>query len=223
MPKNKDLKRLIRARMEKTGESYTTARSHLLSKDLPLPAEYTKLAGMSDKAVGKASGMDWREWATALDNVDAARMEHREIAKYVNNHFDVSEWWAQMITVAYERFRGLRAVGQRRSGDYEVGKNKTIGVAVRDVWHAFSDADRRELWMPGVDFTVSTATELRSMRAHFADGTKLDVHFTAKGDHKSTVSIQVRKLPDKATADEARALWGERLETLKDLLMDPTP
>lgn len=84
MPKNKDLKRLIRARMEKTGESYTAARSHLLSKDLPLPAEYAELAGMSDKAVVKASGMDWSEWDTALDDVDAARMEHREIAKYVS-------------------------------------------------------------------------------------------------------------------------------------------
>lgn len=32
MPKDKDLKRLIRARMRKTGEPYTTARSQLLKK-----------------------------------------------------------------------------------------------------------------------------------------------------------------------------------------------
>ena len=220
MPKNKDLKRLIRARMEKTGETYTAARSHLLSKDLPLPEDYAKLAGMGDKAVVQASGMDWHAWATALDNVDAARMEHPEIAKYVSTHFDVSDWWAQMITVAYERFRGLREVGQRRGGDYEVNKSTTIGVAVRDVWQALSDADRRQLWMPNAEFSVSTATELKSMRARLADGTRLDVHFTAKGDLKSTVSVQVRKIPDKAAADETRALWGARLEALKDLLMD---
>lgn len=111
----------------------------------------------------------------------------------------------------------------RRGGDYEVGKSKTIGVEVRELWHAFSDAGRRELWMPGAEFTVSTATEPRSMRTHFADGTKLDVRFTAKGDRNGTVSVQVRKLPNKEAADEARALWGERLEALKDLLMDPTP
>ena len=29
MPTDKDFKRLVRARMGKTGESYTTARSHL--------------------------------------------------------------------------------------------------------------------------------------------------------------------------------------------------
>ena len=32
MPRDKDLKRLVRTRMTKTGESYTTARSHVLSK-----------------------------------------------------------------------------------------------------------------------------------------------------------------------------------------------
>jgi len=32
MPTNKDFKRLVRARMRKTGESYTAARAHLLTK-----------------------------------------------------------------------------------------------------------------------------------------------------------------------------------------------
>src|SRR2546422_3956023 len=33
MPTNKDFKRLVRARMQKTGEAYTAARAHLLQKD----------------------------------------------------------------------------------------------------------------------------------------------------------------------------------------------
>ncbi len=67
-------------------------------------------------------------------------------------------------------------------------------MEVKELWHAFSDADRQALRMPGADFTVSTATEPGPMRAHFADGTKFDVHFTAKGDQKSTVSVQIGKL-----------------------------
>jgi hypothetical protein len=46
MPKQKDLKRLARTRMEKTGESYTAARSQLLAKkaraaEAQAPAEPT--------------------------------------------------------------------------------------------------------------------------------------------------------------------------------------
>ena len=41
MPRNKDLKRLVRARMSKTGESYTAARSQILSKSKPKPKALT--------------------------------------------------------------------------------------------------------------------------------------------------------------------------------------
>ena len=44
MPKDKDLKRLIRGRMEKTGESYTAARAQLFDPPTLLPAEDEKLA-----------------------------------------------------------------------------------------------------------------------------------------------------------------------------------
>ncbi|MEJ2340869.1 MAG: hypothetical protein P8Y10_01570 [Gemmatimonadales bacterium] len=219
MPKNKDLKRLIRARMTKTGESYTAARSHLLAKDLPLPDDYEKLAGMSDNAVRRASGKTWQEWAKVLDQADAAQMEHREIADYVHSRFEVSGWWAQMITVAYERFRMLRDVGQRRGGGYGMNKSKTIGVPVADLWDAFHDPDRRARWLPGVELTVRTATKPKSMRMRLEDDTPLNVYFTAKGAQKSSVSLQVLRLPDKETADRARALWHERLESLKEQLL----
>lgn len=60
MPKQKDLKRLIRARASKTGEAYTAARLQLLKKNEPLP-NYAEIAGMSDAAVSKQTGRTWLE------------------------------------------------------------------------------------------------------------------------------------------------------------------
>ena len=54
MTTQKDFKRLVRGRMQKTGESYTAARTQLLKQKpapaavSPRPSEYAKLAGMSD-------------------------------------------------------------------------------------------------------------------------------------------------------------------------------
>ena len=193
----------------KTGESYTTARAHLLSKQLPpLPDDYEKVAGMSDAAVVKASGMTWPEWTRVLDEVGATEMEHRAIAEHVHGNYDVSGWWAQMITVSYERFRGLRDVGQRRGGGYDVNKSKTIGVPVRRLYVAFDDPAQRAQWLPKVELQIRTATKDKSMRCLMADDSPVDVYFASKGDAKSTVSIQHRKLPDKETADETRAFGG---------------
>src|SRR5262245_46108864 len=132
MPTQKDFKRVVRARMKKTGESYTAARAQLLHEkkakpaDVPVPtpvaasrpkpAEYAKIAGMSDGAVKKATGCTWERWVNALDYAKADRLEHAEIAKYVKKHFKTPDWWTQMVVVGYERIRGLRAHGQRRDG-----------------------------------------------------------------------------------------------------------
>ena len=70
MTTDKDLKRLVRARMKKTGEAYTAARAQVLRKSAkptkPAP-EYAKLAGMADDVVKEKTGRTWTEWVRALD------------------------------------------------------------------------------------------------------------------------------------------------------------
>src|SRR6266571_818145 len=114
MPKQKDLKRIVRTRMQKTGESYTVARLHIVkNKEI----DYAKVAGMSDAAVQKATGRSWRAWVKLLDEAGATSKPHRDIVHSVSS-LGVADWWSQMVTVGYERVRGLRERGQRRGGLY---------------------------------------------------------------------------------------------------------
>jgi hypothetical protein len=124
MPTNKDFKRLVRGRMQKTGEAYTTARAHLLERkpaaaarpkaSRPVPADYAKLAGRSDAVLKAKTGCTWERWVKALDHARAYTWPHREIATYVHEKYKIPGWWAQSVTVGYERIKGLRAVGPRR-------------------------------------------------------------------------------------------------------------
>ena len=219
MTKEKDFKRLIRARMEKTGESFTAARANLLAKSPPpLPDDYESIAGKSDATMVESTGKSWPEWVAILDRARAASMEHGVIARWVVESFEVSGWWSQSITVGYERLRGLRDVGQRRGGRYEVSKSKTIAVPVDELWRAFENARVRRRWLPDEAMTIRTATAHKSMRARLADDTPVDVYFTAKGDAKSSVTLQVREIPDREAADAAKARWAERLDTLATIL-----
>jgi hypothetical protein len=232
MTKDKDRKRLVRARMRKTGESYTAARANLVDEPVsarsgrsakarpPLPAEYEKLGGMSDAALAKATGRSWPEWAEILDQAGAAGWEHRRIAEHLHAEQGVGDWWAQMVTVGYERLRGLRDVGQRRGGGYEVSKSKTLAVSVAEVWRAFGDPRRRRTWLPDLALEVTTATEPKSMRIKLDDGSRIDVYFTAKGASKASVALQHRKLADRKAADDMRAFWTARLEALRTALED---
>jgi len=265
MPKQKDLKRVVRARMRKTGESYTTARLHVLGKRKPAakqaaaatkaastvqraaavkqpvaaakrpvkaaaatsakkappkaPAktaksDYAALAGMSDETIAAKTGCTWEKWVGHLDHFGAADKPHREIVDHVHGKFGIPGWWAQSVTVGYERIRGLRAIGQRRGGSYETTKSKTVGVPVERLFAAFADARSRQRWMPGVTFTVRKATPSKSLRITWDDGTSVEAGFYPKGPGKSMVAVAHTKLPNRARADELKRFWGERLDAL---------
>ncbi|MGE0354294.1 MAG: hypothetical protein AB7Q69_13815 [Gemmatimonadales bacterium] len=224
MPTNKDFKRLVRRRMQKTGESYTTARIHLLNKT-HRPAtrrspqaravDYAVLAGMSDAAVKKATGCDWERWAYALDRVKAHEWPHPRIARYVHEKFRTPAWWAQMVTVGYERIKGLRAIGQRRDGAFEANKSRTFAVPVGRLYREFAEKRRRDRRLSGLlGVSVRSSKRDRSIRLAWPDDTRVELWFTAKGAGKSQVQIQHSRLPDLAAVARMKAFWDERLKEL---------
>jgi uncharacterized protein YndB with AHSA1/START domain len=215
MPKQKDLKRLVRSRMQKTGEAYTAARLQLVKKNEPTP-DYAAIAGMSDASVSKATGRTWTEWVGVLDAARAAEKPHRQIAGYVSS-LGTPDWWSQMVTVGYERIRGLRAIGQRRGGGYETSKSRTFNVPVETLYEMFANARKRRRWLP-VKVAVKSSKVPVRMRLAWDDDTPVQVGFFAKGPAKSYVAIQHQKLPDKATADAMKQTWTEHFDRLKELL-----
>jgi hypothetical protein len=224
MPTDKDFKRLVRGRMQKTGESYTAARAHLRKQPstratAPAAAEYARLAGKSDAILKEKTGCTWERWVKALDNHKAYTWPHREIAKYVIEKYKIPGWWAQTVTVGYERIKGLRAVGQRRDGSFEANKSKTIAVPLGRLYDAFSNSRMRARWLPNVDLTVRTATRGKSMRITWPDKTSVVVGFERKGPAKSLVALTHSKLGDRDTSTRMKQYWNERLDALNDVLV----
>jgi len=226
MPKQKDLKRLVRSRMKKTGESYTAARAQLIHKktrtqaatrgSVPPAVDYAGLAGMSDAALEAKTGCTWARWVSALDRWGAMDKTHTQIAKHVYDTYKVGGWWAQTVTVGYERIKGLRARGQRRSGAWEATKSKTFNVPIDELFEAWAEPKTRAHWLPE-KLTVRKATPNRSMRMTWPDGTSVELSFQSKGE-KSQVGVQHTKLTSRADAVERKKFWSERLAALDELL-----
>ena len=228
MTRNKDRKRIIRDRMKKTGESYTTARAHVISRKSkpaeprPRAMDHAALAGMKDESIAAKTGRTWRQWTEALDADEAAMMPHGEIASLVHRKHGVGDWWAQTVTVGYERIKGLRDRGQRRSGSYEVGKSKTFDVPVNALFEAWVNDAARRRWLHDVDTAVRTATPPKGIRLQWPDGTIVVASFTAKGDAKSAVALAHTKLRDKAASDKAKTYWADRLNALASMFAETT-
>ena len=227
MTEAKARKRAVRTRMAKTGERYTTARSQVLAKrSLPPP----KPAGrrlpprvaeptVSDEAVKKATGCDWDRWFWALDAANATSKSHREIAAYISEQWGVGGWWAQTVTLGYERARGMRAPHQRSGGGgYDVSVSKTFPVDADGLFRAFTDPRERSRWLEPGTLRTRTSQPGRTARFDISGGGRLHVYLTPKGAARASVSLQVEKLPDADAVEEARAFWKERLARLGDTI-----
>ncbi len=177
---------------------------------------YATLAGMSDASVKEATGCTWDRWVRTLDRAGAAEKSHREIAKLVA-FYKTSRWWTQMVTVGYERIRGLRDRGQQRGGGYRASKSRTFDAPLARVYEAFENDRMRRRWLDG-RVAVKSATARKRMRLALPDGTSAVVGFLAKGPSKSVVAIQHEKLPDRPAIDAAKKDWSGCFDRLGTLL-----
>jgi hypothetical protein len=219
MTTQKTFKRRVRERMARTGESYTAARRHLITAgDAPEPGTPTYQAVVADEKMLEATGKRHEEWFAILDEWGAQARTHTEIARHVHTDLGVDGWWAQTITVSYERARSMRGVGQMKDG-WTINASKTVGVALEELFDAVVEDRLREEWLPDAELRLRTATRPRSARYDWEDGsTRVNVSFEEKGPRKATVFVSHERLPDADAAGEMKAYWRSALVDLKDRL-----
>ena len=209
MTSQQSFKRRVRARMQKTGESYTAARAQLLPTPDPGPDYEPQF---SDESVRRNTGRGYPEWFAALDQWGAADRRHSEIARWLGDEFGIPGWWCQNVTVEYERARGLRPLRGDRDGTHNVSASRTVAVPLERLYEAFLDPARLERWQ----LRTRSAQPARSARFDWEDGaSRVIVGFAAKGDAKSTVAVSHERIADADTADGLKAMWRERLGELK--------
>jgi hypothetical protein len=216
MTAHKSFKRLVRTRMEKTGESYTAARARLLAGDEP---QRVSLA-TSDETIRERTGRGWEEWFDLLDEAGAAAMTHREIARWLAGQQGIHPlaWNAQAIAGSYERARRGRQVGEHEDG-FTVTASKTVAVPIERLYSAFVDPGPRARWLPDAELRERTTIAPRSARFDWGDGaSRVHVALSAKGDAKATAALTHERLADGREAERMKAYWRERVAGLKEVL-----
>lgn len=235
MPTQKILKQRVRARMSKTGESYTAARHQILKKAAepaavePAAVEPTStLRGSaptppsdlltSDDAMRRGSGRGHEEWFALLDAWGATERTHPEIARWLRETHGTPSWWTQTITVDYERARGMRGRHQQRDG-YSISVTKNVAVEPARALAAFTSTPRRRHWLPDAPMRQRPTRAALTARFDWSDPkSRLVVTIVPKGADKSTVAVAHEQLPDAESAERLKAAWRAWLGELKAVL-----
>jgi hypothetical protein len=167
----------------------------------------------SDAAVKARTGKDWAGWFAALDRAGAEKLGHKAIAVMLSEQHGVPGWWSQMITVEYERARGLRAPHQTVTG-YSVSVSKTVGTSLARLYDMAAIPAKRRAWFPRGAFAPSSQTRNKYLRGAWNKTARLEFGFYAKGTGKAQIALGVTRLAKLADVEVQRSAWKKALDTL---------
>lgn len=172
----------------------------------------------SDEVILENTGHDWAQWVELIDAGPGRSAGHTAIAAWVHENFDVNGWWAQGVTVSYERLVGLRLPGQMADGTFSVQKNKTLEgdrEALRAWW--VSD-DARAALLPGLTTELRSKPASKQLRVSVrgADGADLGVAALVVDEAKGKLKLNLthEKLPSSAAGEAWKSAWGQWLDAL---------
>lgn len=237
MTASKKFKRKIRDRADRTGESYAAARRHVAA-EVDRQRQERSAAGAAEARSQPSSGAVTEErcvevtghgfdhWFAVLDRFGAARRGHTASARHLQEEHDVSAWYAQSITVVYERARGLRAQNQACTGGYQVSVSRVLAAPLGVTARFLQAGELRRAWQRDLDEAVARALEDATIRnkegAVWARLQLPDAHvelrISATSDGRSRVGATVTKLESADAVATHRAAWRSALDALKQRL-----
>jgi hypothetical protein len=170
---------------------------------------------MTDAAIKAKTGKSWEQWFAALDKKGAAGKDHKAVTAILRQDFGLSNWYAQMVTVSYERARDLRAINQNCDGQFSVSVTRVMPVPLSRLF-AVATAGQYD-WFPMGTFVESSRTQDKYWRGKWKSG-RLAIGFIAKGRDKAQIAIDSEKLPSAEAVEKERAAWKKAVEKLSGLL-----
>ena len=204
-----------KAAVKKAAPKQAPAKRKPAPKARAKAASKTGGGAMSDAALKAKTGRTWDQWFTLLDKAGAAKMTHGAIAKLVATRHKIPGWWAQAVTVGYERARGLRKVNETLAG-FRTGVSRTLDAGMDAAFGAWDNAKTRAaLLKEKVD--LSTRNPGKNLRFAWKVG-RVEVRFVVKSPKKTQVTVDHTGLKSESQVDKFKTQWSETMDKLGDKL-----
>ncbi len=158
-----------------------------------------------DETYKQKTGKSLMEWVEELNSHQAVDWTHKQVVAHLISQHKLDDWWAQMITVEYEKHHGKRTLGQTQDAGFEIGAQRTFPVDATELWELLMSPEGSVLWLgdslaipleKGQTFSATgNDYEIRSL----SDGEKLRLRKTSSDNTVSTIQLYVTPKKDKST------------------------
>lgn len=216
MTKHESFKRRIRARMAATGERYLAARRVLLEQAGHPPGRgWVSPPEQSDEVIRERTGRGWDEWRALIDGWPGHERGHTAIAAWLRDEHQVDGWWAQAVTVGWERITGRRRPGQMADGTFTANKSATVTTDVDALRELLLDDDARAVLFPGIATELRSRPTSKNPRLGMPEGI-VEIDIAPKADGRATITVAHTKLTSADDVARWKEFWSDWLVALDD-------
>lgn len=216
MTRNESFKRRIRERMARTGEKYGAARRVLIDQANRRDAG----AGVSDpehtdEVVRDHTGRGWDEWRALIDAWPGHEDGHGAVAAWLHEQHGVPGWWAQAVTVGWERITGRRLPHQMADGAFTANRSATITTDPAALREMLLDETGRADLFPGLEPELRSRPTSKNLRLGIGGGV-VEIAIAPKDDGRATVTASHTRLSSPDEVEHWKAFWRDWLAALDD-------
>jgi hypothetical protein len=188
-----------------------------------MPENKAKSASISNDAVAKSTGKEWDEWFAIIDEAGGISKSHKEIVAFFKEHFFLSPWYQQMITVSYEQARGKRKVHEMPDG-FQISKTRTFPWGISELRECWLNERMRRKWLRDSALEVTGTLEKRSIRfIRPGDACRYEVSFYPLDVNKTRLTVQQNRIANARLAEDMKEYWNHQLRNLSDYLENEYP
>lgn len=176
------------------------------------------------RTITEKTGRSLEEWTDLLDRAGFREKPHRDIASYLNKNQDLSSWWAQEVTVQYEKDAGRRVTGQTEKTGFQLGVSRTLRTSAGDLWNWLT-SEKGRIWFSGTDSEgIETEPKVLKERSHlrlrwklpgWTHFSTLQIRIAAKGTANTTLTVHQEKLADQETRERMLGYWKEKMDQIE--------
>ncbi|WP_108667096.1 hypothetical protein [Euzebya rosea] len=218
MTTQQTFKRRVRERMARTGERYAQARRVLLEQQAAAPRvdgrAWVSQPEMSDEAIRSNTGRGWDEWCDLIEAFDGHTDGHSAVVEHLMEVHGLTGWWAQGVTVSWERITGQRLPFQQSDGLFASSRTRTVAVDADELRELLLDADGRDHLFGGMPTELRSRPTSKNVRIAMEEGS-VEFTLTPKPDGRTAVNVAHTRLPDHTVVPAWQDFWTEWLEALE--------
>jgi hypothetical protein len=173
----------------------------------------------TDEQVQAKTGRDWAAWVTAIDSALGRDAGHAQIAEWLRAQ-GVDSWWAQAVTVGYERIIGRRLPGQVADGTFTISRSRILPQTAADARRMILDDDRRAGLLVGFELPRVSKEGAVSPRFELCrDGQSLgqvQVSIAAAAGDRTSVTVTHSRLASVEDGERWKQFWSSWLHRLAE-------